>query len=598
MQSASLIGSQTFTNAYDLLLGKWNTPSYPYWFNGVLDDVRIYNRALTRNEVKQLYNSSPTPTIKGTVFVDGNANGIFDGNDAPKANVKVVLSNGEIAFTDINGNYQFDADSLGTYSITANPPHIFAAFPAVDSFYFHSLDTTVIRNFALQQTTLAFDSLSINIIPLINVARPGFPYPVVVTYENTGTSMLNTAINFKYDTTKLRYDSSSNKYAIQNWNIIGITNDTMYPGDRTAFLAYFTVKTTAILGDTVRLYATIAANAVYSIDSVLAQIRGSYDPNSKEATPFLTLPQVQSDADIDYIIRFENTGTDTAFTVVITDTLSTKLRSSSIQMINSSHPCKLTIKDQLLRFEFIDINLPDSHTNRTTCHGFVNFKVKPRTDLSEGSLINNKASIYFDYNLPIVTNTATTLIKPIITPVKLIKYEVQIASFSANNEQQVTNRWITSTELNVSHFNIQRSIDGNNFFTIGKVVAKGASEYTFIDPLKTNSLPTNVFYRLEIIDHNGSKNYSKIRMLNIKPTTSIITVYPNPAKDGITVTTNKQTLNIIPERNMLTLSDIAGKLIKKVLLTSQQQYINISELAKGVYILSFETGEKIKLIKQ
>lgn len=52
LKKSAPAGSLTFTNAHDLFLGKLNNSSFPYWFNGIMDEVRIYNRAINADEVK------------------------------------------------------------------------------------------------------------------------------------------------------------------------------------------------------------------------------------------------------------------------------------------------------------------------------------------------------------------------------------------------------------------------------------------------------------------------------------------------------------------------------------------------------------------
>jgi PKD repeat protein len=54
-------GSINFTNSYDLFLGHMNNPQYPYWLNGDLDEVRIYNRALSGDEVLELCKKDASP---------------------------------------------------------------------------------------------------------------------------------------------------------------------------------------------------------------------------------------------------------------------------------------------------------------------------------------------------------------------------------------------------------------------------------------------------------------------------------------------------------------------------------------------------------
>ena len=144
---------------------------------------------------------------------------------------------------------------------------------------------------------------------------------------------------------------------------------------------------------------------------------GSYDPNDKTGYPLgvgeehLILPNV----DLDYRIRFQNTGTDTAFTVVIQDTLSPFLDPGSIQPGASSHFYTYQLlAGNVLEFRFPNILLPDSTTNLAGSQGFVQFSVKQQLDNPNGTLIENEASIYFDLNEPIVTNTTQHRIEEIV----------------------------------------------------------------------------------------------------------------------------------------------------------------------------------------
>jgi uncharacterized repeat protein (TIGR01451 family) len=141
---------------------------------------------------------------------------------------------------------------------------------------------------------------------------------------------------------------------------------------------------------------------------VCREIVGSFDPNDKTAAPSGVGSQhfIENNTEIEYLINFQNTGSDTAFTVVIFDTLSAKLDLTSIKGVSGSHGFEMKISgDNALRFVFDNIMLPDSNVNEDTSHGFIRFKIKPRAGLEDGNVIENKASIYFDFNLPIVTNT-------------------------------------------------------------------------------------------------------------------------------------------------------------------------------------------------
>ncbi|MDX2133808.1 MAG: T9SS type A sorting domain-containing protein [Saprospiraceae bacterium] len=135
---------------------------------------------------------------------------------------------------------------------------------------------------------------------------------------------------------------------------------------------------------------------------------GSYDPNDKQGFPtgFGAARYIRPGTDIEYLIRFQNTGTDTAFRVVIRDTLSQWLDPGSVVPGASSHPYTFRYYgDGYLKFEFDPILLPDSNVNVAGSQGFVTFRVSQKADVPLETNIFNKASIYFDGNDPIVTNT-------------------------------------------------------------------------------------------------------------------------------------------------------------------------------------------------
>src|SRR5690606_32352909 len=112
---------------------------------------------------------------------------------------------------------------------------------------------------------------------------------------------------------------------------------------------------------------------------------------------------------LDYMIRFQNTGSASAINVVITDVLSNKLDWTSIRPISSSHEFTTRIiNGDFVEFTFENINLPAQVNDDAGSNGFVAFKIKPKTDVVVGDFILGKANIYFDYNAPIITNTVST----------------------------------------------------------------------------------------------------------------------------------------------------------------------------------------------
>jgi uncharacterized repeat protein (TIGR01451 family) len=144
------------------------------------------------------------------------------------------------------------------------------------------------------------------------------------------------------------------------------------------------------------------------IDIFCEEVSGSYDPNDKRGYPngVTNMNYIQPNQQLQYVIRFQNTGNDTAFTVVIRDTLDTDLNIFTVTSGVSSHNYEFRMYGpRVLEWTFNNINLPDSTVNQVGSNGFVTFHVEQNPNLAPGTVINNDADIYFDYNDPITTNT-------------------------------------------------------------------------------------------------------------------------------------------------------------------------------------------------
>ena len=144
------------------------------------------------------------------------------------------------------------------------------------------------------------------------------------------------------------------------------------------------------------------------VDIYCGVVTGSYDPNDKTGYPIGQTNQkyIQPNQQLQYVIRFQNTGTDTAFTVVIRDTLDTDLNIFTVTSGVSSHQYDFRMYGpRVLEWTFNNILLPDSTTNSDGSNGFVTFHVDQVPNLAPGTEITNDADIYFDFNDPITTNT-------------------------------------------------------------------------------------------------------------------------------------------------------------------------------------------------
>ena len=143
------------------------------------------------------------------------------------------------------------------------------------------------------------------------------------------------------------------------------------------------------------------------LDEYCLEVTASFDPNDKQALPRgVDEPHyISKNTPLEYTIRFQNTGTDTAFLVVLRDTISEFLDVASFRPGVASHPYTYSISDYgELKFRFENILLPDSTTNEIASNGFVQFSIQQQKDLPIGTVIYNKAGIYFDFNAPVITN--------------------------------------------------------------------------------------------------------------------------------------------------------------------------------------------------
>lgn len=164
-------------------------------------------------------------------------------------------------------------------------------------------------------------------------------------------------------------------------------------------------------------------------------------------------------------------------------------------------------------------------------------------------------------------------------------------------------QWTTSSEIDMKHFEVERSTDGTNFRKIGKTLAKGddnvRTEYTYLDILAEKGAN---FYRLVIIDKDGNFSYSKVITISVEKGISLFVVYPNPFGKRVQVKFNSDG----PDQATMRIVDNTGKVI-----TTQTDPVqkgenrltirNVDNLPGGIYYLELVTKDKnirTKLMKQ
>ncbi|MBI4648429.1 MAG: hypothetical protein HY738_18060, partial [Bacteroidia bacterium] len=149
------------------------------------------------------------------------------------------------------------------------------------------------------------------------------------------------------------------------------------------------------------------------IEISCSQVTSSWDPNDKQVIPEGITEEhfIDSAAMLEYQIRFQNTGTDTAFNIIIRDTLSEYLDITTVTPGAGSHPYTFNIFGSgILEWRFDNILLPDSNVNEPESHGFVNFSILQKPNNEIGTYISNSAGIIFDFNPPVMTNTVWNIV--------------------------------------------------------------------------------------------------------------------------------------------------------------------------------------------
>ena len=355
--------------------------------------------------------------MQGTVFRDANGNGLFDNGDAPFGGVIVEEQpSGTVRSTTAAGRYEAVTElGLRTVNLPA-PPLYYTAVPAGPTTASFSTFGNLSGNhdFALQPLA---DQQDLRVsLTLVGRVRPGFPVRYHVTYHNVGTTpMPSGAVTLVLDS-RLTYQSNTGGGTLSG-GILTAPYANLLPNEMRDFEVLAQVSTQAQRNDTLTTTAQVNPltgdlTPADNVETARDIITGSYDPNDITVNRVrLTPTQVAGGEWLEYTIRFQNVGTDTAFSVLLRDSLpASQLDLTTLQLVAMSHPATWELAEQWLTVQFADIRLPHQAANALGSQGFVRFRVRPRPTLVLGEVVPNRAAIYFDFNAPVITNTATTTV--------------------------------------------------------------------------------------------------------------------------------------------------------------------------------------------
>ncbi len=180
-------------------------------------------------------------------------------------------------------------------------------------------------------------------------------------------------------------------------------------------------------------------------------------------------------------------------------------------------------------------------------------------------------------------------------PVSWLSFEVKKGTSTENML-----RWVTGSEINNERFDIQRSIDGDDFEVIGSIMGQGNSyevnTYSFIDNSQKSLLAMTVCYRIKQIDFDGNFDFSNIRCLDNAQKRGVVKVGPNPISDKLRISCDEWEYSSVS----VELVDLSGKTVmKKTTLTSRSTNMDVSEIQAGIlFIIIRRNDEVVRVIKQ
>jgi uncharacterized delta-60 repeat protein/uncharacterized repeat protein (TIGR01451 family) len=357
--------------------------------------------------------------ITGIVYNDENGNGVFDTIEQGIAGQMIRLDPGPYyTFTGNDGQYNLAAQDSGTVSIVVQQYWMLTTDSA--SYHYNLTDSVTAYtgfDFGLQ-AKLNIHDLAVDITA--SQPRPSMFSTFWLNYRNNGTATEQGTVSVDFCdlltniTSNITPDIQSGSH--YEWNF-----DTLASGETRMVILHAMNPDVSYLGDTLISFSQIIPVVsdtciVNNYDTLRQVLMGSYDPNDKTVVPagIDNAGYVVHGQELTYTIRFQNTGNDTAFTVIILDTLDAFLDAATFHFLASSHNVNLAMEgQQILRFTFNNILLPDSNTNESTSHGFIKFSINPKQSLADYTEVRNTAYIYFDANPPVATNTVlNTFVSP------------------------------------------------------------------------------------------------------------------------------------------------------------------------------------------
>lgn len=409
------VGDGNFAEPYYIEFGEMESEAYDFY-----DFDNDGSKDLCQSEYYRIVsriNLVGKPVIQGRLFEDENLDALFTNGEANLSNIPVFVEPAPVAsYSDTDGVYRFFVNP-GTYEITVDDAVLDCWELTTDSTSY--LVEVTENNYEADTLYFGFNLVSNESAMTSSLVwsptRCGFTVPFWLNVENIGCKKQATRYALVLDPDVTFVESIPLPMEISG-DTLFFETDSLIAGEQRQAKIMLTMPGVQSLGTYINLETLTYLKNENGVDTIIentnytSQINCAYDPNDKRVEP--SNPSFEENytlfgEELTYTVRFQNTGTDTAFNIIIRDTLDNNLDWSTFRPLDASHTVQTEINQDngAVAFHFPNILLPDSIVNEQGSHGYVRYAIFPVEDLSENTVIENTAHIYFDFNPAIVTNT-------------------------------------------------------------------------------------------------------------------------------------------------------------------------------------------------
>ncbi|HLF51028.1 DUF7619 domain-containing protein [Flavobacterium sp.] len=433
------------------------------------------------------YNFTPNckyNTVLGNVKFDIEGDGCQNNVGIPGIKIQYNCTSPQCyTFSDSFGNFTLYTQSNSVTLVPVNDLFPLFDFGLTAPITINFTPTNILANVDLCLAPAGIhNDLEVSIVPL-NIARPGFDSKYKIIYKNKGNQVQSGSLNFTFDDTIMDLllcnpiTSSTSANALQ-WSFTNLLPFETREINLTFNINSPTETPPVNNGDILYYTATITGatdvNPTDNISNLSETVVNSFDPNNKICLEGATVSPDIAGKYVHYVINFENNGTANAQDIVVRDIIDTsKFDIATLSPISSSHNVYARVTNiNEVEFIFENINLPFDNANND---GYIIFKIKTKSTLTVGNTFSNNASIYFDYNYPILTNTFISTIQTLgiddisginklsvyPNPVKDILFFNTVENVNKVEVYDITGRILSSNAVNENKVNLSGLKTGN-----------------------------------------------------------------------------------------------------------------------------------------